>query len=284
MTLIAQLILARPVIAIWSDSIVATRILVAALGVVGLGAIVAMAPAVGVSRRRGLLVAISLAACPLWGPLAATFMTEVPAFAFEMLCLWCAFAGWTRRRDGCSRHAHRLPGGHGGAGLRGGRDPPVRGDHRGRGVAHGDRGRVGRPRPARAARRVGGDGRRGGGDDRAARVVVEGAEPRALSPAAPSGISYKDVVRTSGGFLRSRGLDDAAADRARAARGSPGGRGGTARVLTVVVAGLTLLLLVVSDSSDLTPARKSPFVGNYFDPRGVLADDITYGTRAAHHG
>ena len=279
MTLIAQLILARPVIAIWNDSITATRVLTAALGVVGLGAIVAMAPSVGVSRRRGLLVAVALAACPLWGPLASTFMTEVPAFCFEMLCLWCACAGWSRRPEGSAG----MPAGFlvGTAAL----------------------GFVAIAVRQYAAVTVAGVllaaivAAWAGRDRRALRdaLVVTGVlvvatlallvwwshvpNLRALTPETPSGISYKDVVRTSGGFLRLAGLmmlpPIVLAGPVRIVRRA----WSASRVLSVMVAALTLLVLVVSDSSDLTPARKSAFVGNYFDPRGVLADDITYGTR-----
>ncbi|HEY3834796.1 MAG TPA: hypothetical protein VGO03_21060, partial [Acidimicrobiia bacterium] len=279
MTLIAQLILARPIVAIWSDSITATRVLTATLGVVGLGAIVAMAPAAGVSRRRGLLVAVTLAACPLWGPLASTFMTEVPAFCFEMLCLWCALAGWSRRREGSAGMATGYLVGTAVFGF----------------IAIAIR--------QYAAITVAGVllaaivAAWAGRDRRALRdaLVVTGASLvatlallvwwahvpnlRALSPRAPSELSYKDVIRTAGGFMRLAGLmmlpPIVLAGPVRIVRRA----WAAGRVLTVTIAGLAVLVLVVSDQTYFAPARVSTFVGNYFDPRGVLADDINYGTR-----
>ncbi|HEY1737248.1 MAG TPA: glycosyltransferase family 39 protein, partial [Acidimicrobiia bacterium] len=98
MTLIGQLLLARGVIAFAGNSILAVRIMVAALGVVGLWAIVPTARALGLPRRDGVLVALTMAACPLWGPLAPTFMTDVPAFAVQMVALAFAIVGLRRRQ------------------------------------------------------------------------------------------------------------------------------------------------------------------------------------------
>jgi hypothetical protein len=279
MTLIAQLVLARPVVAVWSDSITATRVLVAVLGVVGLAAIVAMASAVGVSRRRGLLVALSLASCPLWGPLASTFMTEIPAFAFEMLCLSCACLGWARRREGSvSMPTSYLVG----TTVFGFIAVAIR--------QYAAITLVAVLLAAIVAAWAAGDraGLRAALLASGAFVVATAVllfwwshvpNLRALTPVAPTGISYKEVVRTSGGFLRLAGLMMLPAIMIAGPVRIWRRTWSASRVWSVVFGALAAALLVISDTSEFAPARKSVFVGNYFDPRGVLADDITYGTR-----
>ncbi len=286
MTLIGQLIIARPVVAVFGDSLTAIRVLVAGLGVVGLAAIVAMAETLGLSRRRGLLVAFSVGACPLWGPLAATFMTEIPAFAFQMLALACACTGWRRARSSPASPASSssslgqwylvaaIAFGFVAVAIRQYAIITV--------IAilltalysawvDGDQRRLRMALLLTAVFAVA----------TVALLVWWAGVPntRALSPRAPTGIAYKDVVRTSGGFLRLAGLLMLPAVCLAGPVGAVRRAWSASRITATVVGVATAVLLVVSNSSQLTPARKSPFVGNYFDARGVLADDIVDGTR-----
>jgi len=93
--LIGQLVLAAPVALIFGRSVEAVHVLSAAVGVVGLLAVV-LAGRVVVSPRAALLVALTIAVSPLWMPLAPTFMTDHWAWAAEMLALACAL--WSFRR------------------------------------------------------------------------------------------------------------------------------------------------------------------------------------------
>ncbi len=89
MTLLGQLVIARPVIGVFGNDITAVQVLTATLGLVGLLA----AAWIGfmVTGRLGVagLVAIMIAVSPPWGVLSVSFMTDVPAFALTMLA--CAF-------------------------------------------------------------------------------------------------------------------------------------------------------------------------------------------------
>ncbi|MEO7446786.1 MAG: glycosyltransferase family 39 protein, partial [Humibacillus sp.] len=80
--LVGLVALARPVIAIFGPEMVALQIFVAALGAAGLWACWwsvrhFLAP------RLALLAVATLAVGPCWGGLTASFMTDVPAFAFQ---------------------------------------------------------------------------------------------------------------------------------------------------------------------------------------------------------
>ncbi len=97
MTLVGQLVLTVPIVAIFGRSIAAVHVYAAIIGTVGLVAIVALGNQTRASRRGALLVALSIALGPMWAPLAATYMTDVPAFAIQMLSL--AFAVNALRRD-----------------------------------------------------------------------------------------------------------------------------------------------------------------------------------------
>ncbi|MFM7617359.1 MAG: hypothetical protein ACKO72_07855, partial [Actinomycetes bacterium] len=85
MTLIGQLLLAAPVALVAPGSIAAVRIEMALLGVGGLLATVWLGIQVIGRRGPALLVAATIALGPLWGPLAATSMTDVPTFAVQTL-------------------------------------------------------------------------------------------------------------------------------------------------------------------------------------------------------
>lgn len=98
MTLIGQLVLSAPIVAVFGRSIEAVHIFSALLGAVGLGALVAIGNQVLPNRRGAALVAVTLAVGPLWGPLAATYMTDIPAFSVQMVSLAFAIAALRRER------------------------------------------------------------------------------------------------------------------------------------------------------------------------------------------
>ncbi len=85
MTLLGQLVIARPVVASFGNDITAVQVLTAVMGLVGLLAVLWLG--VMTTGRMGVaaLIAVAMAASPLWGPLAASFMTDVPAFALTMV-------------------------------------------------------------------------------------------------------------------------------------------------------------------------------------------------------
>jgi hypothetical protein len=89
MTLVGQLALAAPVALVLPRSITAVHVASALLGFVGL---VALVQGTEPRFRRGAMVlALTIALGPLWAPLAATYMTDVPAFAVQCVFLALAF-------------------------------------------------------------------------------------------------------------------------------------------------------------------------------------------------
>jgi hypothetical protein len=98
MTLLGQLVIARPVVAVFGNDITAVQILTAVTGLVGLIAILWLG--VMMTGRMGVagLVALALAASPLWGPLAVSFMTDVPAFALAMVACALGVRAFRGRR------------------------------------------------------------------------------------------------------------------------------------------------------------------------------------------
>jgi len=98
MTLIGQLVLAAPIAAIFHRSIVAIHIFSAGIGVVGLLALVYLGRRVLPHGRGAVLIAVTIAVGPLWGPLAPTFMTDVPAFAAQMVSLGLAVSAFRAPR------------------------------------------------------------------------------------------------------------------------------------------------------------------------------------------
>ncbi|MFM7271142.1 MAG: hypothetical protein ACKO2C_05860 [Actinomycetes bacterium] len=96
MTLVGQLALAAPVAGLAHNSIGAVRIEVALIGVGGLLATYWLGVQVIGRRGAALLVAATVALGPLWGPLAATFMTDVPTFAIQTLAAAIAVVGLRR--------------------------------------------------------------------------------------------------------------------------------------------------------------------------------------------
>ncbi|HEX4776373.1 MAG TPA: hypothetical protein VFW74_06350 [Acidimicrobiia bacterium] len=97
MTLVGQVVLGAPVALLSDRSIAAMQVFTAVVGLVGLGAVVKAGRQSVASWWVGVFVAVMVAAGPLWGPLAASFMTDVPAFTFGMLSLVVGIAALRRR-------------------------------------------------------------------------------------------------------------------------------------------------------------------------------------------
>jgi len=86
MTLVGQVVLAVPTALLLHRPITVLQLEVLASGVVCLVAVYDIGRHL-LSRRAALFVALTVAASPLWGPLAPTFMTDVPGLALAMVCL-----------------------------------------------------------------------------------------------------------------------------------------------------------------------------------------------------
>jgi hypothetical protein len=87
MTLVGQVLVSAPIVDLFGESITAICVTWAIVGLAGLLAVVKLGRLIGIPAREGFLVAFAIAACPLWGALAPTFMTDVPAFVFETFAL-----------------------------------------------------------------------------------------------------------------------------------------------------------------------------------------------------
>jgi hypothetical protein len=91
MMLIGQVLLAWPVARLTSGSTTALQLTTLAVGTVGLLALAALARNV-LDLKRSVLVAVAVAATPLWTQLATTFMTDV--WAFGLAALAAALVVW----------------------------------------------------------------------------------------------------------------------------------------------------------------------------------------------
>jgi hypothetical protein len=97
MSLVGQLVLGAPIAGLLPRDIGALQVLTAALGVVGLLAVWLGARAAGITHAAAALLAVTIAVGPLWGPLAVSFMTDVPAFAASAVATTLAIVGIVRR-------------------------------------------------------------------------------------------------------------------------------------------------------------------------------------------
>lgn len=97
MTLVGQLVLAAPIAVLRHRDIAAVQTVTAALGFLGLVVVAAMPGRMGLTRGGGLLLAATIAAGPLWGPLAVSFMTDVPTFAVSAVAMILALSAFQRR-------------------------------------------------------------------------------------------------------------------------------------------------------------------------------------------
>jgi hypothetical protein len=96
MSLVGQLVLGAPIAKLAPRDIGALQVLTATLGLVGLLAVWLGARTAGIARGRAVLLALTIAVGPLWGPLVVSFMTDVPAFAASAVALALALFGLTR--------------------------------------------------------------------------------------------------------------------------------------------------------------------------------------------
>jgi hypothetical protein len=97
MTLVGQIGLASPVVRILGHSITAVQLFTSFIGLAGLLGVVFIGRQVVRPVWWAVFVAGTIAIGPLWGPLAPTFMTDLPTFAFEMLTLAAACVAFRRR-------------------------------------------------------------------------------------------------------------------------------------------------------------------------------------------
>lgn len=97
MTLVGQVAIAAPFAAVAERSITTIQLFTSMLGFVGLLSVVFIGRRVARPSWLAVFVAATIAVGPLWGPLAPTFMTDVPTFTFEMLTLAAAAVAFHRR-------------------------------------------------------------------------------------------------------------------------------------------------------------------------------------------
>ncbi len=275
MTLVGQVIITKPIVMIFGTNIAAIRVFTATLGAIGLGAVACLGRPCRLQRRDGLFIAIVVASGPLWGSLAATYMTDVPAFAFQMIAMSFAARGLTQanlERAGTSVRMFAIS---------------VTFSV----VAISIRQYAAVTFIAIVATYAATADLRSRPQLKRAVIIVTGAalvalallfhwwgtipHPRALSPAIPNSGSLQLAYESAGGFLRLAGLMllpiVAFANPIRAVREVWKIHGPVARWMTFAAT------LVLVSSYAMQP--EVPFVGNYFDRRGVLADDIIAGTR-----
>jgi hypothetical protein len=96
MTLVGQLVIAAPLVLVVGRSITAIHVLSAFVSFAGLLAVVWMGRLM-VRPALAVLVAVTVAASPLWGPMATTYMTDNWAFTFQIAALALAFEAFRRR-------------------------------------------------------------------------------------------------------------------------------------------------------------------------------------------
>ena len=97
MTLVGQLVITMPVALVFRDSIAAVHIFAALIGFVGLVALVRVGRRVLPAGRGAVLLAVTLAVGPLWAPLVSTYMTDVPALTAQLLSIACAARAFGHR-------------------------------------------------------------------------------------------------------------------------------------------------------------------------------------------
>jgi hypothetical protein len=92
MTLVGQLVLARPVVELLGARVTTLQILTTVIGAVGVCASYVLLCRVTV-RRVAVAAVLTTVLGPLWAPLAASFMTDVWAYTAIVLCLLVGCAG-----------------------------------------------------------------------------------------------------------------------------------------------------------------------------------------------
>ncbi len=96
MNLVGQLVLSLPVIWVFGHRVAALQVEVAAVGVLGLVATFDLAKQL-LRPRPAIFVAVLIATSPMWASLSASYMTDVPSFAFAMACLALGVRAVARR-------------------------------------------------------------------------------------------------------------------------------------------------------------------------------------------
>ena len=270
MTLVGQVAATRPVVAVFGSSIAAVRIATAILGGLGLCTVIAIARSVSIPTRRASLIAICIAATPLWGSLANTYMTDVPAFSAQAFTLYFAVRAMRRSVVSIPLLGASVVLGvwaisirqYAGVTLIAILIVATFSAHRNKNT-HEIRNIWILNALALAATAV--------------VLAIAGAipHPQTLSPTVPNASSIQVAFESAGGFARIAGLFMIPVVISC----------GPLRMLRraqSVDAQLTKLVLIVGGtllalSYFLKP--RIPFVGNYFARQGVLADDIVRGTR-----
>ncbi len=270
MTLVGQVYISAPVVAAFGDSIAAVRFLVAALGAIGLLATYSLARTVGVARGIAALVALSVALGPLWGPLATSYMTDVPSFAFQAIAVACVAIAVARGPFRLGWVVAALAAGVGAVSVRQYAIVTL--------LAVATTGVVVVQRDHR--RRVGPAVWVAVGLAGLAVIGIlvwwSGVPQRlALEPRPPNGAALRLAFTSLGGFLRLAALLQApvvvAVGPVRLVRAAAA----ASSRLTAVVATLTAAVLATSWA--LSPDVL--YVGNYLDRRGTLGDVIIHGNR-----
>lgn len=270
MTLLGQLVLAAPVVWLRGRDIAAVQLVVTALGFVGLLAVAAWGRYLDGRRRSGLVLALSLAAGPIYATLAVSFMTDVPGLAASCVAVLGGLYATTA--------PNRL----------------------GRGVAVAFvAGLIGftirqyTVIPVVAVAIVACLLARAEGDRGFQRKVLVGAgsviglavlflagwsavpDAKALSPTWPDGHAARALLYEGGGMARLVGLWSLPALLWAGPRALVGRALRAAPVLGVLVGATTGLVLAAT-------ARNAPriaFAGNYVVPDGILADGVSAGPR-----
>ncbi|MGZ6953827.1 MAG: glycosyltransferase family 39 protein [Acidimicrobiia bacterium] len=267
MTLLGQLVATVPVVEVFGRSVWVVQVWSALLGFVGLVAIVRLGRRLAPGGRGALLVAVTVAVGPLWGTLATTYMTDVPSLVAQVVALACAARAFTGR-------FHRgwffaaLAAAVFGFSIR-------------------QYGVVTVLAIVLVAAALAREGRAPGRLVVVASAVALGAcavilalwagvpDPLAVSPSTPSPGTVSTTFVTMAGFLRLTALllvpVLAYVGPVRIVRAAwAAGRG----ISVALVVGVAALLTVTYVRSP-----RAPFVGNYVDRVGALANDVVAGTR-----
>ena len=118
MTLVGQLVLTMPVVKLFGNSIAAVHVFSALIGFVGLLILVKIGREVLTLGRGAVLLAATIALGPLWGPLAPTYMTDVPALTAQLASMACAVAAFRGRSVSIPRYSAALAFGFLGVSIR----------------------------------------------------------------------------------------------------------------------------------------------------------------------
>jgi hypothetical protein len=110
MTLVGQLVLALPVAVTLPRHVAALQVFTVVVGMVGTLAAFATLRRF-LSPSRAVLAVAMVVLGPLYGPLAVSFMTDVPAYAAQTVCLWCGVRSLESARRGALWFAAALASG-----------------------------------------------------------------------------------------------------------------------------------------------------------------------------